>query len=177
VSKSFDLCKQKRALEERSLSRAHDIHPSTQKGVKMYRQNTTVSLSTGRVHKHTETFARRVVRTMTSEKTPGATRRRLREALVSLFACTDIDRRRSLNRVENVAAVLGCTGLYHLDKSYAEARSARLALCGVMEDYDREVRPWLYPWLKGEERPAARRAKRPAKMTAPPASPIMRATA
>ena len=139
----------------------------------MHTQNTTVRLSTGRVHKHTESFARRVVRTMTSEKTPETTRRRLREALVSLFACTDIDRRRSLNRVENVAAVLGCTGLYHLDKEYVEAREARVRLCGVMEDYDREARPWLYPWLKKEERPAARRAKRPTKLLPPVISPVM----
>src|SRR5919112_1899924 len=108
----------------------------------MYRQNNTVPLASGRVHKHTESFARRVVRTMTSEKTPEATRRRLREALVSLFACTDIDRRRSLNRVENVTAVLGCTGLYYLGKEYAEARAARMALCGLMEDYHRQARPW-----------------------------------
>lgn len=143
----------------------------------MYRQNTTVPVATGRVHKHTESFARRVVNTMTSEKTPEETRRKLREALVSLFACTDIDRRRSLNRVENVAAVLGCTGLYHLDKEYVEAREARTRLCEVMEGYDRQTRPWLYPWLKKEERPAARRAKRPTKILKPSISPVMRAAA
>jgi hypothetical protein len=114
---------------------------------------------------------------MTSKKTPEATRRRLREALVSLFACTDIDKRRSLNRVENVAAVLGCTGLYHLDKEYAEARSARLALCGVMEDYDRQARPWLYPWLKKGERPRARRAERPAGVIPSQVSPSIRVAA
>jgi hypothetical protein len=89
----------------------------------MYRQNTTVPVATGRIHKHTETYARQVVNTMTSGKTPEETRRKLREALVSLFACTDIDKRWSLTRVENVAAVLGCTGLYHLDKKYTEARA------------------------------------------------------
>lgn len=73
----------------------------------MHTQNNTVPVSTGRVHKHTYTHARRVVRTMTSEKTPEATRRKIREALVSLFACTDIDKRRSLSKPENVAAVLG----------------------------------------------------------------------
>jgi hypothetical protein len=143
----------------------------------MYRQNNTVPLSTGRVHKHTRTFARRIVRTMTSEKTPEATRRKLREALRSLFACTEIDQRRSLNKVENVAAVLACTGLYYLGREYAEAREARKALCGVMEGYDRQARPWLYPWLKKKERLAARRAKRPAKILLPPASPVMRAAA
>lgn len=126
----------------------------------MYRQNTTVPVATGRVHKHTETFARRIINTMTSEKTPEVTRRHLREALALLFACTDIDKRRSLTRVENGAAVLGCTGLYHLNMEYAEAREARTALCEVMEDYDRQARPWLYPWLKKAERPAARRAQR-----------------
>lgn len=65
----------------------------------MHTQNNTVQLSTGRVHKHTETLARRVVNTMTSKKTPEETRRQLRETLRSLFACTDIDKRRSRNRV------------------------------------------------------------------------------
>src|SRR5919112_339315 len=138
----------------------------------MYRQNNTVPLASGRVHKHTTSYARRVVRTMTSEKTPEATRRKLREALVSLFTCTDIDRRRSLNRVENIAAVLGCTGLYHLSKEHAEAREARVRLCWVMEHYDRQARPWLYPWLKREGRPAACRAKRPDRILPPPASPV-----
>lgn len=143
----------------------------------MHTKNTTVRLSTSRVHKHTETFARRIVRTMTSEKTPEETRRKLREALVSLFACTDIDRRRSLTKAENVAAVLGCTGLHYLDKEYAEAREARVRLCGVMQDYDRQARPWVYPWLKKAGRPAARRAKRTVKMMPPPTAPVMRATA
>lgn len=110
-------------------------------------------------------FSPRVVNTMISDKTPRETRRKLREALVSLFACTDIDKRRSLNRVENVAAVLGCTGLYHLDKDYVEASEARTRLCEVMEGYDRQARPWLYPWLKKEERPAVRRARRPHRET------------
>jgi hypothetical protein len=143
----------------------------------MYRQNTTVPLSTGRVHKHTTTYARRIVRTMTSEKTPPETRRKLREALVSLFACTDIDRRRSLTKVENVAAVLGCTGLYYLSLEYVEAREARKALCEVMEDYDRVMHPWLYPWLKKEARPAALRAKKSSKTFLLLISPKMRATA
>jgi hypothetical protein len=143
----------------------------------MYRQNNTVPVATGRVHKHTYTHARRVVNTMTSEKTPEETRRQLREALASLFACTNIDKRRSLNRVENVAAVLGCTGLYHLDKEYVEARGARVRLCEVMEDYDREARPWLYPWLNMDKRPAARRAKRSGRVIPLPASPIMQAAA
>jgi hypothetical protein len=82
---------------------------------------------------------------------------------VSLFACTDIDRRKSLSKVENVAAVLGCTGLYYLDMKYAEARKARTALCEVMEDYDRQARPWLYPWLNAFKRPVAHRALKPAK--------------
>lgn len=143
----------------------------------MYTQHTTVQLATGRVHQHTESLARRIVRTMTSEKTPEATRRRLREALTSLFAYTDIDRRRSLSKVENVAAVLGCTGLYRLDKAYVEAREARTRLCEVMEDYDRQARPWLYPWLKKEERPATRRAKRPMSMLTTPAFPVIRQVA
>jgi hypothetical protein len=143
----------------------------------MYRQNNTVQLSTGRVHKHTYTHARRVIRTMTSEKTPEEVRRKLREALVSLFACTDIGKRRSLNRVENLAAVLGCTGLYYLDKEYVDAREARTKLCEVMEGYDRQARPWLYPWLRKEERPAARRAKRPTKILPPLTSPVMQVAA
>ena len=61
----------------------------------------------------------------------------LREALVSLFACTDIDSRRSLSKVENVTAVPGCTGLYRLDRRYVEAREAHNPLCMVVEDYDR----------------------------------------
>jgi hypothetical protein len=126
----------------------------------MYRQNNTVPVATGRVHKHTYTHARRVVNTMTSEKTPEANRRNLREALASLFACTDIDKRRSLNRVENVAAVLGCTGLYYLDREYAEAREARVRLCGAMEEYDRRARPWLFPWLNASGGPAAPPAPR-----------------
>jgi hypothetical protein len=127
----------------------------------MYQQNNTVPVATGRVHKHTESYARRVINTMTSEKTPEATSRKLREALPALFACTDIDKRRSLTRVENVAAVLGCTGLYYLGKEYTEARAARTALCEVMEGYDRQARPWLFPWLNASERPAARRVSRP----------------
>ena len=142
----------------------------------MYRQNNTVQLSTGRVHKHTETFARRIVNTMTSDKTPEETRRKLRKALKDLFATTDIDRRRSVFKVENVAAVLGCTGLYRLDKEYAEAREARVRLCSVMEDYDRQARPWLYPWLK-EERPAARRARRLVRILPPQAAPLTLAAA
>jgi hypothetical protein len=144
----------------------------------MRTQNNTVPVAAGRVHKHTETFARRVVNTMTSEKTPPETRRHLREALASLFACTDIDRRRSASKVENVAAVLGCTGLYRLDKEYVEAREARVRLCEVMETYDRQARPWLYPWLKEEKkRPRARRALKPARMIPPTATPALRAAA
>src|SRR5919112_2693756 len=139
----------------------------------MYRQNNTVPLASGRVHKHTTSYARRVVRTMTSEKTPEATRRKLREALVSLFACTDIDRRRSLNRVENVAKVLGCTGLYYLGLEYREAREARNALCEVMEEYDWQTRPWLFPWLNKEEGSAAHRAKRLATVIPHLPPPIM----
>ena len=76
-----------------------------------------------------------------------------------------------------MAAVLGCTGLYHLDKLYVEAREARVALCEVMENYDRVARPWLYPWLKSSERPAARRAQRTAKMIPSLASPVLQAAA
>jgi hypothetical protein len=143
----------------------------------MHRQNTTVPLSTGRVHKHTRSHARRIVNTMTSEKTPEETRRKLREALVSLFACTDIDKRRSLSKVENVAAVLGCTGLYYLDEKYAEAREARKALCEVIEDYDRQARPWMYRWLKKEGWLTVRRARKSPKLLPPAASPVMRAAA
>jgi hypothetical protein len=117
---------------------------------------------------------------MTSEKTPEETRRKLREALVSLFACTDIDKRRSLTKVENVAAVLGCTGLYCLDLYYVEAREARTRLCEVMEDYDRQARPWLYPWLKGRKdigRQTTRQAQKTTKMIHPPASVVMCAVA
>jgi hypothetical protein len=145
--------------------------------MKMQSQNNTVPVATGRVHKHTDSYARRVINTMTSEKTPEATRRKLREALQNLFACTDIDKRRSLTRVENVAAVLGCPGLYYLGKEYTEARAARTTLCEVMEGYDRQVRPWLFPWLKSSERPAARRAQRTAKMIASPASPVLQSAA
>jgi hypothetical protein len=113
----------------------------------MHPQNITVPVSTGRVHKRTESYAHRIVKYMTSDKTPEATRHKLREALQRLFACTDISRRSSLTKVENITAVLGCTGLYHLSKEYVEAREARTALCRVMEDYDWVARPWLYPWL------------------------------
>jgi hypothetical protein len=143
----------------------------------MRTQNNTVPVATGRVHKHTESYARRVVKTMTSEKTPPETRRKLREALVSLFACTDIDRRRSASKVENVSAVLGCTGLYRLDKRYTEAREARTRLCGVMEAYDRQARPWLYPWLNISKRPRARYARRIARVITPSAPPALQATA
>ncbi len=137
----------------------------------MRTQHNTVPLASGRVRNHTASFARRIVRTMSSEKTPPETRPKLREALKNLFACTDIDKRRSVFDVENVALVLGCTGLYYLDKSYAEAREARTALCRVMEGYDRNAKPWLYPWLR-EERAGARRARRPVRMIPPPVSPI-----
>jgi hypothetical protein len=113
----------------------------------MHPQNITVPLSSGRVHKHTESYARRIVKTMTNEKTPEATHHKLRQALQRLFACTDISKRSSLTKVENVTAVLGCTGLYRLDIQYVEAREARTALCRVMEDYDRVAHPWLYSWL------------------------------
>lgn len=33
--------------------------------------------------------------------------------------------------------MLGCTGLYHLNKKFIEAREARINLCLVMETYDR----------------------------------------
>src|ERR1044072_5842376 len=72
---------------------------------------------------------------------------------------------------------LGYTGLYYLDREYAGAREARKALCRVMEDYDRQARPWLYPWLKGEGRPAVLRAKRAAKMILLPASQVIRVAA
>jgi hypothetical protein len=142
----------------------------------MRTQHTTVPLSSGRVRNHTTSFARRIVNTMTSDKTPKETRRKLMEALKDLFATTDIDKRRSVFKVENVAAVLGCTGLYRLDKEYVEAREARTDLCRVMEDYDRATRPWLYPWLK-EERPKARRACKSVKMLPPPVTPALRAAA
>jgi hypothetical protein len=80
-------------------------------------------------------------------------------------------------RTENVAAVLGCTGLYYLDKEYGEAREARTRLCGVMEDYDRQARPWLYPWLKKEGRPSAHRAKRPIGRIPSSASPVIQGEA
>jgi hypothetical protein len=115
--------------------------------MKMHSQNITVPLSSGHIHKRTESYARRIVKYMMSDKTPEATRHKLREALQRLFACTDISKRRSLTKVENVTAVLGCTGLYRLGTDYLEAREARTALCRVMEDYDRVARPWLYPWL------------------------------
>jgi hypothetical protein len=144
----------------------------------MRTQHTTVPVATGRVHKHTRSFARRIVNTMTSSKTPPETRRKLREALVSLFACTDIDRRRSASKVKNVAAALGCTGLYRLDKRYTEAREARTRLCEVMETYDRQARPWLYPWLKEEKkRPRARRALKAARMFPPTPTPALRPAA
>ena|ERR1700749_2915253 len=114
---------------------------------------------------------------MTSEKTAPETRRKLREALVSLFASTDIDHRRSASKVENVSAVLGCTGLYRLDKRYTEARVARTRLCEVMETYDRSAKPWLYPWLNKEERPTARRTQRPIKAFSPTAPQVIRAAA
>jgi hypothetical protein len=137
----------------------------------MHAQNITVPLSSGRVHKHTESYARRIVKYMMSDKTPEATRHKLRQALQRLFACTDINPRSSLTKVENVTAVLGCTGLYRLDKQYAEAREARTALCRVMEDYDRVARPWLYTWL---HRPrvsehSARRTPGPHTVVAPAA--------
>jgi hypothetical protein len=73
---------------------------------------------------------------------------------------------------------LGCTGLYHLDKEYVEARGARVRLCEVMEDYDRQARPWLYPWLNGEkQRPVARRAKRQARVMPLSAPSALRAAA
>lgn len=142
----------------------------------MRTQHTTVPLASGRVRNHTATFARRIVNTMTSEKTPPETRRELRETLKNLFACTDIDRRRSVFKVENVALVLGCTGLYRLDRKYAEAREARTNLCRVLEDYDRATRPWLYPWLR-EKRHPARRAQRLVGMVPPDDAPALRAAA
>lgn len=45
-----------------------------------------------------------------------------------------------------------------------------------MEDYDRQARPWLYPWLKKNERPAARRAKGAVKMIPHPTAPTVWAT-
>lgn len=143
----------------------------------MRTQHTTVPLAPGRVRNHTTSYARRVVNTMTSDKTPEETRRKLREALKDLFATTDIDRRRSILEIGNVAAVLGCTGLYRLDKKYVEAREARTNLCRVMETHDRATRPWLYPWLNKEERPAARRAQRLVKVPPPMAPSISRTAA
>jgi hypothetical protein len=130
---------------------------------------TTVPLASGRIHNHTQTFARRIVKYMTSDKTPEATRRKLREALQRLFACTDISPRSALTKVENVAAVLGCTGLYRLDKQYVEARDARTALCRVMEDHDRIARPWLYQCLHNPRvlEHSARRAPGPRTISVP----------
>jgi hypothetical protein len=146
----------------------------------MYRQNNTVPLTSGRVHKHTVTHARRIVKTMTSAQTPEDTRRALHHALRRLFACTDIGRRQSLAKVEHVAAVLACTGLYYLGVEYQAAREARTALCRVMEDYDRVVRPWLFPWLKARqpaERPTAHRAQRPQVMPLRPGPLALRVAA
>jgi hypothetical protein len=139
----------------------------------MQQQNNTVRIESGRVHKHTINLARRVVKTMTSDKTPDEIRYKLREALQGLFACTNIGKSKSLSNVENVAAVMGCTGLYYLGEEYTEAREARTKLCRAMEEYARVARPWLYR-LGVSESPAARRAHRSVKMLPPPASPVMR---
>ena len=146
----------------------------------MYNQNIIVPLTSGRVHKHTVRLARRIVNTMTSAQTPEATRRVLRRALQSLFACTDIGRRQSLNKVEHVAAVLGCTRLYYLGAEFHESRAARTALCRVRAAYDPTARPWLCPWLKEQTvvaRPAARRAQRPQTETRPPVPLTLRVAA
>jgi hypothetical protein len=58
-----------------------------------------------------------------------------------------------------------------------EAREARTNLCRLIEGYDRQARPWLFPWLKKAERPAARRAKRPDRMIKPLTLPALRVTA
>ncbi|MBD0370315.1 MAG: hypothetical protein ICV60_05730 [Pyrinomonadaceae bacterium] len=125
---------------------------------------TIVPLSSGRIHKHTTTYARRIIHTMTSDHTPQPTRRALRRALQRLFDCTDIGKRRSLTRVDNVAAVLACTGLYYLDERYRAARRARVALCRVMEAHDWATNPRLIrlkAYLESRKQPRARRAQHP----------------
>lgn len=148
----------------------------------MHAHSTTVPVARGRVYKHTESHARRLVSTMTSDKTPATVRRKLRRALERLAACTDLPARRSLNKVSNVALVLACTGLRHIREDFytKEARRARVALCGVMSDYERQAYPWRFPWLHREtesSRPRARRAVRPRKATTRPAPLPARAAA
>lgn len=133
--------------------------------MKMNKGNyTTVPTASGHIHKHTITFAHRIINLMQSKQTPPHTRRALRHALQRLFNTTDIGRRRSLTKVDNVAAVLGCTGLYYMDSKYRAARHARRALCRVIEAHDWATNPRLKKiaaLIAAESRPRARRAMRP----------------
>jgi hypothetical protein len=70
--------------------------------------------------------------------------------------------------------ILANTNRHPSKPFWADGVSAwkRTALYRVMEDYDRQARPWLYPWIK-RERPAARRAKRSVKILPLTVSPVL----
>jgi hypothetical protein len=132
--------------------------------------SSTVPVASGRVHKHTESFARQIVNTLTSDKTPEKTRRALRRTLQRLFDTADIGGRASLTKVENVALVLGCSGhqKIHLGREYMRAFKARIAMCRVIQAHERATNPYLIRLFariaaegKASERPCARRAERP----------------
>jgi hypothetical protein len=138
--------------------------------MKMNKHYTVVPVSSGRVHKHTESFARQIVNTLKSDKTPEKTRRALRRTLQRLFDTTDIGKRRSLTKVENVALVLGCSGYQkiHEGREYMRAFKARIAMCNVIQAHERATNPYLIRLFariaaerESESRPRAHRAERP----------------
>jgi hypothetical protein len=131
--------------------------------------STTVRLTRGRIHKHTLTFARRIIHIMTCDKTPLKTRAALRRTLRNLFDHTNIGRRRSLTNVNNVARVLEHTGSQRIDEGdpYLRAFKARAAMCRVLHDHDWATNPRLkriaalMAERQSERLPRARRATRP----------------
>ncbi len=136
----------------------------------MKRHSNTVPVSGGRVHKYTITNARRLVNILTSNKTPERTRAALRRTLQNLFDQTDIGKRASLTRVENVAAVLGSTGpqYIHLGEKHKRALKARIAMYGVVFRHDWTTNPQLIRIAaliaaekEAESRPRAEKAIRP----------------
>jgi hypothetical protein len=137
--------------------------------------STTLRTAGVHVYKYNRTNAHRMVRMLTSDATPPATRRAMRDALKRLAACTDIEARDAF-KVDNVAILLRVGMTYHPGPTWKRANAAHRALWEAFNEYDRLINPrrWrLFDEVMRayreraarERRPRARRAERPRSVT------------